>query len=164
MKILLLLRHAKSSWKDEKLADFDRPLSKRGKRDAPAMGQLLREENLAPDFILSSTALRARQTTDLVVEASGYDGEIRWMDDLYAAPPETILDSLREVPDTIQSVMVVAHNPGLSELVAWLTEEDEPMPTAALAQINLTIQQWQELGEASSGTLVYTWRPRELED
>jgi phosphohistidine phosphatase SixA len=60
--------------------------------------------------------------------------------------------------------MVVAHNPGLSELVAWLTEEDEPMPTAALAQINLTIQQWQELGEASSGTLVYTWRPRELED
>ena len=88
MKTLLILRHAKSDWETPDVADHDRPLNGRGKRDAPRMGRLLRDENLVPDLIISSTAKRARKTAKLVAEASGYEGEIRLAETLYLAGPE----------------------------------------------------------------------------
>jgi phosphohistidine phosphatase len=162
MKILLLLRHAKSSWKHTELPDFDRPLNKRGKSDAPRMGELLRQMDLLPDLILSSTAQRARQTTQAVVDASGYGGEVRWLDSLYAAPPEAYLEALRRLDDSLQRVMVVGHNPGLEELLEALTGAAQPLPTAALAQVLLPIQGWSQLGEDVSGELVQIWQPRQL--
>jgi phosphohistidine phosphatase len=162
MKILLILRHAKSSWKHAELPDFDRPLNKRGKRDAPRMGELLRQVDLLPDLILSSSAQRARQTTQAVVDTSGYGGEVHWLDSLYAAPPESYLEALRRLDDSLQRVMVVGHNPGLEELLEELTGADEALPTAALVQVMLPIQSWSQLDEEVSGELVQIWQPRQL--
>jgi phosphohistidine phosphatase len=162
MKILLLLRHAKSSWKDETLPDRERPLARRGLQDAPRMGRLLLAENLMPDLIISSTARRARQTVEMVAEAAGYIGEIHWLDELYAAPPEEYLDTLATLPEGYHCVMMVGHNPGLEELVALLTEEEESLTTAALAQVDLSVAAWSEVGMETEGNLVNIWRPKEL--
>ena len=166
MKTLLILRHAKSSWKSTGLADHDRPLNKRGKRDAPRMGSLLREESLIPDLIISSSAKRACMTVEAVVEESGYDGEVRFSRELYAAGPEAYLQALQVLDDEVECVMVVGHNPDLEELLEILTAEIEVLPTAALSQVALDIDHWQDLPlEAGEplGKLVALWRPREMQ-
>lgn len=162
MKTLLILRHAKSSWKDESLPDHDRPLNKRGKEEAPRMGRLIRELDLIPDLIISSTARRAQTTAKLVAEEAGYDGEIILLRDLYAAAPEAYLEALETVGDKFQRVMVVGHNPGLEELVEALTGEYQPMPTAALAQVSLPIEGWSELNDEVEGKLSGFWSPKSL--
>lgn len=162
MKTLLILRHGKSSWANLHLADHDRPLKARGKRDAPRMGRLLREEALTPELIISSTAERALATAELAALACDYEGEIETTRDFYHAAPETYIERLRELPDAVGRVMVVGHNPGMEELVAELTGEEERFPTAALAQVALPIERWLQLDEATEGELVNLWRPKEL--
>lgn len=162
MKTLLILRHAKSDWSDSSLSDHDRPLNDRGKHDAPRMGELLRRQNLLPDLILSSTAKRARQTTRLLSEAAGYSGEIQWLESLYAAPPSAYLKACSGLPDSVQTVMVVGHNPGLEELLAGLTGELQSLPTAALAEVELPIESWQELRNPVRGRLLHLWKPKAL--
>ncbi|MDX1687314.1 MAG: histidine phosphatase family protein [Candidatus Promineifilaceae bacterium] len=162
MKTLLILRHGKSSWANLYLADHDRPLKARGKRDAPRMGRLLKEEELTPDLIISSTAERALATAELAALACDYEGEIETTRDFYHAAPEAYLERLQELPDEIERVMVVGHNPGLAELVAELTGEAERFPTAALAQVALPIERWGQLDDGTEGELVNLWRPKEL--
>jgi len=164
LKTLLILRHAKSSWRDSELADHDRPLNKRGKQDAPRIGNLLRREDLVPDLIVSSSAKRAHKTAELVIEASGYEGELRLDDELYAADPEGILDALQSLADDYERVMVIGHNPGLEELLELLTGEWQRLPTAALAQVKLRLDSWQDLEEDTQGKLVNLWLPRQLAD
>jgi phosphohistidine phosphatase len=163
MKTLLVLRHAKSSWREAELADHDRPLNKRGKRDAPRMGELMRAEGLLPDLILTSSARRALTTAELVAETSGYGGDIQVSRDLYAAGPEEFIAALCALPDELDTVLVVGHNPGLEELVELLTEESSAMPTATLAQVQLDIDRWVDLQEQESGRLVNLWLPRNLD-
>jgi phosphohistidine phosphatase len=163
MKTLLLLRHAKSSWKHPELADHDRPLNKRGKRAAPRVGALLRDQNLTPDLILCSTAVRARSTADLVAEACGYGGEIRPVRRLYMAEPTAYVDVLRNVEAQPGRVMVVGHNPGLEAWLEALTGEATTLPTAALAQVNLPLDRWRDLEDDAKGHLVNVWRPKDLE-
>ncbi len=162
VKTLLIMRHAKSAWDQEDTPDHDRPLNKRGKHDAPRMGDLLKAEDLLPDLIISSTAKRARTTVELVAEASDYGGEVRWEESLYAAGPEAYIAILRTLPDDLGSVMVVGHNPGLEELVAMLSDEWASLPTAALAQVRLNIPKWADLGYEPVGKLAHVWRPKEL--
>ncbi len=162
MRTLLLLRHAKSSWKDVTLSDHDRPLNGRGKRDAPKMGRLLRTEQLVPDLVICSTAKRARATTKLVVETSGYGEEVIFTPDLYHATSFTYLEVLRQVPDQYRRVLVVGHNPNLEYLLEELTGDWEHLPTAALVQVTLPIEHWRELDAGITGTLVNLWVPRAL--
>lgn len=162
MKTLLILRHGKSSWKNAGLADHERPLAKRGQRDAPRVGRLLRDENLTPDLILSSTARRALDTAEAVAEASRYEGETESRPEFYMAGPEAYFRALRALSDDYECVMVIGHNPGLEELVEALTGEAEAMPTAALAQVELTLRRWRDLSDETEGRLVNTWRAREL--
>ncbi len=164
MKTLLILRHAKSSWDNLYLSDFERPLSKRGKYDAPRMGKLLRREELVPDLIISSSAKRAMATAESVALASDYENEITFTRDLYHADPESYIEALVTVDDNVNCVMVVGHNPGIEEFVEQLSGEWERMPTAALAQIRLPINRWSELTFDSEGNLVSVWRPKELTD
>jgi len=161
MKTLLILRHAKSSWK-KPVADHDRPLNKRGKSDAPRMGRVLREAGLQPDLIITSTAKRARRTADKVARHSGYPGEIELSGELYLAGPEGYRRVLRGVSDAHESVLVVGHNPGLEMLVAALTGQSETLPTAALAHVRVEIERWDEFDENARGTLVALWQPRLL--
>lgn len=163
MKTLLILRHAKSSWKRAESSDHDRPLNSRGKRAAPRMGKLLKQEKLVPDAILSSTAERARATAEAAAEACGYEGMLQLSLDLYLAEPETYVQVLHGVGDDCERVMVVGHNPGLEQLLDALTQEGDVLPTAALAQVELPIKRWRDLDSDTEGTLVNLWRPRELE-
>jgi phosphohistidine phosphatase len=163
MKTLLIMRHAKSSWKNDALADDQRPLNKRGRRDAPHMGQVLREAGLAPQAILSSTAVRARQTAMALAETSGFGGEIQYEANLYAAPPEAYLAAACQLAPDIEVALLVGHNPGVEELVAELTGEDEHMSTAAIARVHLAIEQWADLNAETEGRLETIWRPREPE-
>ena len=149
MKILLILRHAKSSWKDSELV-------------RPEYGKWLREQDLVPDVILCSSAARARSTARAVIEESGFDGEMLVNDEFYANPEaETFYDELSRLPDEVECAMVVGHNPSLEELVEDLTSEYVRLPTAALAQINLPIQNWWAMANGVQGSLVQVWRPKE---
>ena len=166
MKTLLVLRHAKSSWDDSALDDHERPLNARGEEDAPRMGQLAREEGLAPDLIVSSDAVRARLTAEAMADATG--GRILLDARLYHASATEILAVLRsvvehsDVENGVATVMIVGHNPGLEQLIALLTGELEALPTAALAEIALPIERWSALDTTIRGTLIGVWRPKEL--
>jgi phosphohistidine phosphatase len=162
MKTLLILRHAKSSWKQEGLDDHERPLSKRGLKDAPRMGALLKEMDLVPDLILSSSARRARETAELVAEGCDYVGEIGGGRDLYAFDSIAYLEALSELSDEPGRVMLVGHNPGLEELLGQLTGDYARLPTAALAVVQLPIQRWAYLQEGIQGELLQVYRPKEL--
>jgi phosphohistidine phosphatase len=162
MKSLLIMRHAKSSWKDTDIQDFDRPLNKRGRSDAPVMGQLLRDRELLPQRILSSTAVRARTTVESIVVASGYKGEIIYLDSFYMAEPITYLESLRLLSDDLERVMIMGHNPGLESLLQQLSRQVVALPTAAVAYLTLPIKHWAELKVNTEGELVEYWVPRDL--
>lgn len=162
MRFLFILRHAKSSWDNARLADHDRPLNERGLRDAPYMGQLLRREGLIPDLIITSTAERALRTAEMVALACGYDRDLQINRHFYLAGPETYLATLRHLAPEVQSVMVVGHNPGLEELLERLTGRSEAMPTAALAHLSFPIEHWADLRGNGSGRLQNFWLPQRL--
>jgi phosphohistidine phosphatase len=159
MKTLFLLRHAKSSWKQPELNDHDRPLNKRGKREAPLVGKYLKEHDLIPDLILSSTARRARDTAQATAEESGYTGEIEYNKDLYLSDTACYLDILQYLPDSVNRVLVVGHNPDMDDFLTLLTDVNEHMTTAALVQVDLPISSWHELNEATDGRLKTFWAP-----
>ena len=162
MKTLLILRHAKSSWKHLELSDYDRPLNSRGKRDAPRMGKYLRQQGLIPDRILTSSAKRARKTANKVAKSCGYTRKVKKIAAFYEAVPGVYFETLQALPDKYQRVMVVGHNPTMEQLVNYLTGHIEQMPTAALAHIDLPIQQWEALDLDTKGILVNLWTPKTL--
>ena len=144
------------------LPDHDRPLNKRGKRDAPRMGKWLRKQNLRPDAIISSTAKRARKTALAVADETGFGDDVVLTRDLYHAYPDTYIEFLQKLPDNHQIALVVGHNPGIEELVAQFAGGYEQMPTAALAQITIEIDRWSDLQSETKGILKGVWRPKEI--
>ncbi len=161
MKTLFLLRHAKSSWDDPALSDFDRPLNRRGRATAPLVGQYLAEHNLAPSLILCSAARRTRETLALLLPALAGEMVIRIEQNLYEAGPETLLARVQRAPPETPSILVIGHNPGLEELAADLLADGpagdiqrlaEKFPTAALAVIQFRVGSWRDV-DARSGTL-----------
>jgi len=162
VKSLLVLRHAKSSWEHPELTDHDRPLNKRGKNDAPRMGELLQKQKLM-DVIISSTVIRAYATAEAVAKACGYKGEITLNRSLYAARPEAYFKVLLGFSDKYIRVLLVGHNPGIEELVQILTNEIHIMPTCSLAHLSLQISRWSDIHyETTKGQLVGVWRPKDL--
>jgi phosphohistidine phosphatase len=160
MKTLFLLRHAKSSWDDASLSDFERPLNERGLRVAPFMGGLMQRKGHVPDVILSSPAKRARRTAELVKDGGALAAEIRFVDSIYEASPQNLLQVVAEIDDTHSSALLVGHNPGMEGFIRYLNGQIEPMPTAALAVIELAIGKWNEI-DHGCGELKVLYRPRE---
>ena len=163
-KELLIMRHAKSSWADDSLSDHDRPLNKRGRNDAPKMAQLLVEWDLRPDLIISSTAKRARLTTQMVAEIVGSEKlPVESTEDFYLAPPATYLEALQRLSNSFCRPMVVGHNPGLEGLVENFTGHEEFMATAAIAHLQFDIDDWSDLKfSSSSNKLIAVHRPKEV--
>lgn len=124
----------------------------------------MRFEELLPDIILTSSAKRAVMTAKLVIESSGYEGDLVVSRDLYAHYPEAYVEQLQTLDTRYQCAMVVGHNPGIEELVDVLTGEWTRMTTAAMAHIQMPINRWEDLGESDHGVLVKVWRPKELSD
>ncbi len=164
MRTLLVLRHAKSSHADETLADHDRPLTERGRRDAPRMGAHLLECDLVPEVILCSSAQRTTETAELAAEACRYRGAIRSDERLYLASCDAMLRLLARENERVTRVLLVGHNPGLEDLVERLTGRRATLSTAALAQVELPIDSWPELAGVRQAVLKGLWRPSDLDE
>ena len=154
-KTLYLVRHAKSSWTDLSLDDFDRPLNKRGLHDAPEMGRRLKKRGIKPDIILCSPAKRTWQTVDLLLkEIGGSISNVQFEESIYEATVETLANLIQSLSDTCTSAMIIGHNPSMHELADWLSDTKiERMPTCAIATFEISSPRWQSLS-ADSGTLV----------
>lgn len=159
VKRLLILRHAKSSWADSSLDDWQRPLNDRGRRDAPRAGEWLRARSSVPDCIVTSDAVRARTTALAVAAAAGYSGEIAIEPSLYHAAIPAIVAVLNSVADEVRTVLIVGHNPGLEQFVEQLTGESHDLPTTALVELEVPIERWRELDDTITATIVEMWRP-----
>ncbi len=162
MKTFLIFRHAKSSWKVVEQADHDRPLNKRGKQDAPRMGRWLRGQGILPELIVSSTANRAKSTALAAADAMGYEGEVELTRSFYLAYPEVYIEWAAQLPNEVETFMVVGHNSGVEELVLGLTNIYERMPTGTIAYLTLPIDDWADFSAETPATLQAIWRPREL--
>lgn len=160
MKTLYILRHAKSSWDNPSLADFERSLNERGLKTAPLIGKIIFTNNYQPDLMLSSPARRAEQTAVLVKEAGKINAEIQFDERIYEASPQRLVQVITELKTDTESLMLVGHNPGLEGLIRFLTGESQTMPTAALAVIDLTVQSWAE-ADSQCGTLRTLIRPND---
>jgi phosphohistidine phosphatase len=169
MKHVYLLRHAKSSWDDASLADFDRPLAERGVSAAARMGEYMKNEALVPDAVLTSGAKRALETWEGVRPLLG-DPVSRVEDNLYMASPDLIFSWLRMLPDEVASVLLVGHNPGFEELALRLAGDGKKKalkrmrkkyPTTALAVLRFDVDQWS--GIAWHGAFLERFiRPKDL--
>jgi phosphohistidine phosphatase len=165
MKTFFILRHAKSSWKNLGISDHDRLLNKRGKHDAPLMGKLLRDQNLIPNLIISSTAIRAETTANLVAKACNYNGKIVLDKSLYNCEAKDVLNILSRCSNRCNSVLLVGHNPTVEETVELLTDSPEiTMSTCALAHLTITIDKWTDINkkQVAKAKLVHLWAPKEL--
>jgi phosphohistidine phosphatase len=152
VKRLHILRHAKASSDDPDLADLDRPLAPRGERAAALIAEHARREGIAPELVLCSTALRARQTLAALLPVLSGDVEIRLEEALYGAGIEAVLGRLREVDHAVGSVLLVGHNPTLQELALALTDCEEALerfPAGALASLTFTTS-WADLAEGGA--------------
>src|SRR5262245_57546722 len=161
MKTLLLLRHAKSSWDDSSLRDFDRPLSSRGENDAPKMGKALRKKGPVPDLILSSPAARAKATIEAAVAAAKLSTTVQFNEAIYGESAEELMKIVRKLPSDRSCVLLFGHNPGFEDLAGRLTGSHERMPTAALACIQFKIDDWNKV-EDEQGELVWMLTPKQL--
>ena len=162
-KTLLLMRHAKSSWKDGEVKDYDRPLTKRGRKDAPMMANLLKKEHLIPDVILCSSAKRARHTVRAMIEELEISDEITMeLESLYLAEPQAYVDAIHDQSDDANCLLVVGHNPGLEALAQVLSDSVLSLPTSAVVEIKLPIKKWSDLDEKTEGELKNIWKPKEL--
>jgi phosphohistidine phosphatase len=126
------------------------------------MGELLLEAGLSPDRIVSSTAVRAQTTARLVAEACACENGVDLRENLYLSGPTAYLETLRQLPADVDRAMIVGHNPDVEELVHFLTGRDVRMPTAALAHVELALDDWSKLHEDAPGKLRNLWRPRDL--
>jgi phosphohistidine phosphatase len=149
MKYMLLLRHAKSSHDDSSLKDFDRPLAARGKEDATRMGEFVRDIDCLPGVIISSTAKRAKQTTQLFCKGAGLDeDEIQWDEDLYYGSSHDYLAAIKKAANVSERIMLVGHNPKIEDVARRLCGNASiRMPTAALACFEQPANEWNQISE-----------------
>jgi phosphohistidine phosphatase len=165
MKRITLLRHAKSSWDNPSIDDFDRPLNNRGEKDAPVMGQRLLARNVRPSLILSSRANRAITTARVIAGAIGYPLEfIQTERELYLASPDTILDIVVGNGERFNDVMIAGHNPGLTELANMISDARiDNIPTCGVFAVDANISDWSELRK-KPGKLAWFDYPKKKPD
>jgi phosphohistidine phosphatase len=168
---LILLRHAKSSWDDPLLDDFDRPLAKRGRGAARRIADWLTRHKIRPTLVLCSPAVRTRQTLDLIREAIGQDARIVYDKALYLAEGDALLARIRAVDNHVSCLLMIGHNPGLQDLAVMLASSAgkrerarlaEKFPTASVAWFSVD-GGWADLGPATTGLIEYL-RPADLGD
>lgn len=159
MKTLLLMRHAKSS-KDAKGPDEDRPLAKRGVKDALKMAELLKEKELLPDYVLTSSARRSRETAYAILPISNAELAIKSTKALYMAEAPEILKAVQQVSDDSCCLMLVGHNPGLESFLQYMTGKVDSLPTAAIACLVLPIDAWSALTLETAADKYELWKPK----
>jgi phosphohistidine phosphatase len=162
MKTLLLVRHAKSSWDDPSLKDYDRPLNARGQADAPRMGRLLLLRDLVPDAVLCSPSQRTRQTYDLLQYEWPHVAAVAFPKSLYHCPALELCDLIRTAAEPAQRLMVIGHNPGLADFLFATVHYDDKFPTAAIAWLTVDIDTWADFHPQLTVRLQDIWRPKDV--
>jgi phosphohistidine phosphatase len=159
MKTLFVVRHAKSSWDFPTLPDHDRPLNKRGEKNAPEMGTRLAKRQITPDLMISSTAVRAQSTAQIIAEKIGYPAsDIIFTRQLYHAGISDIVDLLANESGTTASIMLFGHNPGFTDFVNWLTGTYiDNVPTTGIVAIELAIEDWKSVKEGAGKILFFDY-------
>ncbi len=172
MKLLSLLRHAKSDWDDRVEPDFERPLNDRGIRAARRMGEWLKAQHLFFDHVLASPALRVRRTIEGVETGLGRGLDCRFDRHMYLASVATLLDLVHDVPDSTGHLLLIGHSPGMEDLLLGLSRGDPSSlraevavkyPTATYARLRLPVAGWREVREGIPGRLETFVRPRDLD-
>ena len=154
MKTLFLVRHAKSSLGEPSLPDRERPLDDRGRRDAPTMGKRLGKRGVTPDMVVSSPALRALTTAQLVAKEIGYQRKSIVIDErLYASSPDVLLAFICALDDKLNSVMLFGHNPEFTDLAHRLSSEIIDMPTCAIAEFCFDAMGWADVAKVGPATV-----------
>ncbi len=170
MKRLCLMRHAKSDWNQPETEDSQRRLNGRGVKSAAFLAGFIVDKGWTPDYVLCSTAVRARSTIKPLAETLLDRCAVEYRDDLYMAMPDTLLNAVRGLDDTNETVLIVAHNPGLEMLAVALADEEskdmsaqmaDHYPTGALAVFEFDVEKWADI-EEGAGRAVFYGKPREL--
>lgn len=159
MKTLYVVRHAKSSWDDPLLDDFSRPLNDRGKKDAPRMGKRLKKKKVLPDLILVSPARRTLATAKKIAEVLDYAEEkIKTDSALYHASSKVLLSKIKRASDAADIIMIVGHNPGLTEFVNELMDQEfDNIPTCGIAACTLDVDSWKEVKMGMGKMIFYDY-------
>lgn len=164
MKRLFLIRHAKSSWSDPDLRDFDRPLNKRGKHDAPVMGARLARHKVKPDLILASPARRAFKTAKVMASEIGCPSKkIQTDKAIYLADVPTLMNVLRKIDSACETVFLFGHNPGLTMLANFLTNDHiDNIPTCGIFCINFEIASWREVSQGNGRVAFFDYPKKDV--
>jgi len=159
MKKIYLVRHAKSSWENNNLKDIERPLNKRGERDAPFMGRLMKEKNTKPDLIITSPAERAFKTAKIFCDEMGIKkDQILVEKDLYDAGRKDILRVIHQFDNNFSSAMLFSHNPGLTDLANFLTSGNVfDIPTCGIVSLNCKIDKWSDLDDKNCDLIFFEY-------
>ncbi len=161
MKTLYIIRHAKSDWNTGQ-KDHDRPLNQRGVGDAPRMGKHLKEEEKSPELIISSTANRAISTARLIAKEVGYDlAHIQQTENLYHASPKEIVKEIWKVPQSVDTLYCFGHNPGVSQMIEYLTDDFVELKTCCVAKITFDLDDWNAIVQGT-GILTKIISPKEI--
>lgn len=162
MKKLYIIRHAKSSWSDEELDDFERPLNKRGRANAPFMGELLKKQNVVPDLIISSPALRAKSTAEIIAKKVNYTKEIVYNNDIYESDVATLHNIFTKIDDENSTVFLFGHNPELNMLAEMYAGFDENIPTCGILEVEFKCEKWRDIS-AKNARLVSFEYPKKYD-
>lgn len=157
MKKLYIIRHAKSSWSDETLEDFERGLNKRGKANAPMMGGRLKEKGVMPDIILSSPAKRAKSTAEIIAKEIGYKKKVLFDENIYEANVDELLKILMALDDKNKTVFLVGHNPSLNDLAQYYLDFEENIPTCGVVEIGFESDRWAEIEPKNAKLLFFDY-------
>ena len=155
MKTIYFIRHAKSSWDDPVLSDFDRPLNDKGLSDAPKMGKKLQSLGIIPDVIVSSPAIRAQETADIIKKEIGFFGEIIYNKKIYNATTDKITEVIHRLSHDLECVFIVGHNPGLNEIVHELMGDFVHLGTCSVFGLQFASEKWQDLGTSHKEKVLF---------
>ncbi len=163
MKLLTLIRHAKSDWNDASLSDFDRPLNTRGKKAAPMMGGRIAERGEIPELLISSPAKRARKTAGMIARALDISkDDIIYQPEIFEAREKTLIQMIRDFPKA-GHIALVGHNPGLSDLAAWLCPAaPDWLPTCAVLTLELDVADWKKIKPECGTIQVYDYPKKQV--
>lgn len=166
-RTLVMIRHAKSSWANPLQSDFERPLNERGLGDAPMMGKRLAEAGINPDLVISSTALRTRQTSQLIAAEVGYNvSDVQWEEKLYHCIAAVFEEVIMEVPDEVETVFIVAHNPGITDFVNQLSPDFAigNMPTCGMVGVHMEAAHWSDYYSVKRKVFMFDYPKNDHDD
>ncbi|MDX4071422.1 histidine phosphatase family protein [Aliarcobacter skirrowii] len=158
MRELILIRHAKSDWSNPFLDDFERPLNKRGEKNAPFMAKILKKEIQKPDLIISSPSFRTKLTLEYFLKEFEYKGEVIFEKSIYEAPFENLLKVIKNIDDKYKTIFLIGHNPGLNDLANFLLGSfEDNIPTSGVLKIDFDTNSWKNISKDNSKLIFFKY-------